>query len=175
MVYKRSAPGGEKHRWTGTTMEGFLGYLDDAEKARDNGVITVLKLMQELQSPDKNDKPSTIADKKSLLDSKLGKYRFIPDLLPRRSGRGWTREWHVLPVGRKGLSRAENSALDMVLWYALAGKLALLRKCADCSRWYEAKVEHQTFCSPACQQKHYRHSEKGKVNKRLYMRKYRRM
>jgi hypothetical protein len=172
MAYERSA--GEKRGWWGSSMDGFLGYLDDAEKAKDNGIIAILRLMQELQSPGKTDSAS-IAHKKSLLDNRLSKYRFIPDLLPRRHGRGWTREWHVLPVGRKGLSRSEASALEIVLRYALAGTLTRLRKCANCSRWYYAKVQHQTFCSPACQQGHYRHSEKGKLNKRLYMRKYRQM
>ncbi len=174
MAYKRSAASGEKRSWQGSTMEGFLGYLDDAE-VRDNSVLRIVRLMQELQSPAKSDSASTIAHKKSELDNRLSKYRFFPDLLPRRHGRGWTWEWHVLPVGRKGLSRFEASMLEMVLWYALAGTLTRLRKCFDCSRWYYAKVQHQTFCSPACQQKHYRHSEKGKLNKRLYMKKYRQM
>ncbi len=174
MDYERSAAG-EKRGWRGSSMEGLLGYLDGAEKAKDNGIIAILRLMQELQSPGKSDSAPTIAHKKSLLDSRLSKYRFVPDLLPRRHGRGWTREWHVLPVGRKGLSRFEASVLEMVLRYALAGTVTRLRKCVDCSRWYYAKVQHQTFCSPACQQRHYRHSEKGKLNKRLYMRKYRQM
>lgn len=174
MAYKPFTAG-EKRGWRGSSMKGFLGYLDDAEKAKDNGIIAILRLMQELQSSGKSDSASTVAYKKSLLDSRLNKYRFIPDLLPRRHGRGWTREWHVLPVGRKGLSRFEASVLEMVLQYAIAGTLTRLRKCFDCSRWYYAKVQHQTFCSPACQQRHYRHSEKGKWNKRLYMRKYRKM
>jgi hypothetical protein len=37
----------------GTTMGGFLGYLKRAEKQRGNKIVSILKLMQELESPDR--------------------------------------------------------------------------------------------------------------------------
>jgi hypothetical protein len=37
----------------GTTMGGFLGYLKEAEKQRGNKIVSILKLMQELESADK--------------------------------------------------------------------------------------------------------------------------
>jgi hypothetical protein len=158
--------------WHGSTVKGFLAYLDKAERTRTSEVLTILKTMLELQSPDKNDPAAAIAHNRILLDNELSKYKFVPDLLPRKNG-GWGLEWRVLRVAHRKLSPFEASALQMVLAFATAGKLKRLRKCGDCSKWMYARFPHQNFCSMNCQQSNYRHSEAGRLMKRNAMKRYR--
>jgi len=176
MAHQRLANDSQNRGWSGSTVRGFLAYLEKAERtrtsARTSEVLTILNLILELQSPDKNDPAAAIAHKRLLLDNELSKYKFVPDLLPRKNG-GWTLEWRATRVARRKLSPFEASALHMVLAFASAGKLKRLRKCADCSKWMYARFPHQRFCSMSCQQSNYRHSEAGRLMKRNSMKRYR--
>jgi hypothetical protein len=172
MAYQDPDSWGEKRGWHGSTMDGFLGYLDKAEKRRQNGAIKILQLLLELQPTKKSEKAVDVARKKDLLDDELSKYQFVPDLSPRPAG-GWTIEWQILIRGKAKSQSIDNSALQMILRFATGGQLNRLRKCSLCSHWMYAKFRHQMFCSTKCQQRHYAQSEKWKLYRSKYMREYR--
>lgn len=172
MADQHPGAGGEKRVWRGSTMHGFLGYLDEAERKQQNGAIKILQLLLELQPTKKNEKAVDVARKRDLLDDELSKYRFVPDLYPRPGG-GWTIEWQILVRGKARLQNMDNAALQMILRFATGGELNRLRKCSLCSHWMYAKFRHQVFCSTKCQQRHYGQSEKWKLHRSEYMRKYR--
>jgi len=172
MSDQRSEPGDKKLVARGTTMGGLLLYLERAEKMRHSSVITILTLMQDIQSAGSRATASEIDEKLLLLARELSKYRFIPDYSPE-IGR-WRLEWRVRKVGRRVSSRSETNALQFILHFATAGELDRFRKCSECSRWIYAKFSHQQFCSTKCQQKKYGKSEKWKLHRRDYMRQYRR-
>jgi len=175
MADQHSEPDREKRVWSGTSIDGLLGYLDKAEKRRYSSVITILTLMLEMQSQEKRQTALDIEQKKLLLYRELNKYRFIPDLSPLTAGRRWILEWHVTRAGRRhAFSRSETNSLQLILSYATAGQLHRFRKCSNCSRWLYARFRHQVFCSTKCQQQQYGKSEKWKLHRRNYMRKYRR-
>jgi hypothetical protein len=172
VVYPRTGSGKDAIGWRGTTMSGLFAYLDRAEKKQGHRVIKILNLMLELQPTKKYEKVVDGVHKKLLLDRELSKFRFCPDLYPIGRDR-WTLGWRILSRGSNPLTRFDTAALQLILQLAAAGKLNRLRKCSECSQWMYAKFRHQVFCSTACQQRHYRHSDKWKQNRREYMRKYR--
>ena len=47
------------------------------------------------------------------------------------------------------------------------------RQCKDCSRWFFALAEHQSYCSDACRKRFASQSDEFKEKRRLYMRTYR--
>ncbi len=47
------------------------------------------------------------------------------------------------------------------------------RQCRDCSRWFFALAEHQSYCGNACRQRHASCSDEFKQRRRLYMQAYR--
>jgi hypothetical protein len=64
------------------------------------------------------------------------------------------------------------------IWW-LCGKkgkwIDLFRQCRDCSRWFFALAEHQSYCGNSCRKRHASVSEEFKEKRRLYMRAYRRL
>lgn len=63
------------------------------------------------------------------------------------------------------------------IWW-LCGKngkwIDFFRQCRDCSRWFFALAEHQSYCGNSCRKRHASVSEEFKEKRRLYMRAYRR-
>jgi len=72
----------------------------------------------------------------------------------------------------------ESPAARAVLLIMSPGNLGLvqrMRRCHKCNRWFYGKFSHQDFCSPKCQQTHYKSSPEWREHRKQYMRKYRRL
>ena len=72
----------------------------------------------------------------------------------------------------------ESLAARAVLLIMSLGNLGLVqrvRRCRKCNRWFYGKFSHQEFCSPKCQQTHYKSSPEWREHRKQYMRKYRRL
>jgi len=64
-------------------------------------------------------------------------------------------------------------AFSDILHLNSAGALGRIRKCHRCGRWFYAAKNHAKFCSPACQESHYRKNSDFKAHRKQYMRDYR--
>ncbi len=104
------------------------------------------------------------------LNRSLHRYHFSPWLFSPVLPKRWVVSWGR---ARSGMSGEEIEFLDVILSFAKAGWLGRLRRCKNCEAWFFAKFRHQEFCSPGCQQKHYRGSDEWKQHRREYMRQYR--
>ncbi len=130
--------------------------------------------------PEKYRRQLEIEERKSLLNRKLARYRFLPYAWPSQGGQ-WVVVWriqHRAPQKRKvhhrGIMQLDDAApLQMILDLARARYLNRLRKCSHCHKWLYAIYRHQRFCSTSCQQKYYRGSEEQRKYRREYMRNYR--
>lgn len=113
----------------------------------------------------------------------LGTYTIKPELIAGRKGQFYVR-WKptrkadtvLLDVSSRGdrIILGEGDVLLRIVELARVGSVDRVRRCAECSKWFFARIEHQAYCDRDCQQAHFRGSEHFKAHRSAYMRQYRR-
>jgi hypothetical protein len=73
------------------------------------------------------------------------------------------------------VSAKEFRSIREIVSVAERGDLDRFRRCDNCSDWFLARVDHQRCCNLACRQKLHRNSPEFRAQRRLYMRKLRRL
>ena len=97
------------------------------------------------------------------INKELRRYMVHPSLLFQVEDR-WS-------VGFKPFSKG-SELVSRFIRLAETGLLLRVRRCRKCEQWFFARYYHQAFCSHKCRQKNFRESEKGKLQRREYMREY---
>lgn len=112
------------------------------------------------------------------IDARLSIYKVSPYFgLPTHLG--WPVRWSpVVASGAsssKAISWGEVTCILAILELAKRGLSSHIRKCQQCFGWFYARFRHQRFCSSPCQQRNYWKSPDGKLRRRQYMRRYRKL
>ena len=170
----------EKPLWGGTKEEDAFSSGPNARPmtVMRHGRSVINPLLRRI-SPVKYRCQKEIERRELLLNRELARFHFVPYTWSPLKGQ-WCVVWRTLsPTLRKRRAAGQamilddGPALQMILDLARAGYINRLRRCSDCRKWLFAKFRHQSFCSTACQQKHYRDSDEWRRHRREYMRRYR--
>ncbi len=97
------------------------------------------------------------------INKKLRRYKVNPSLIFQIEDR-WRVTWESPSRG--------SELVDLIVRLAQKGLLLRIRRCGECEKWFFARFNHQTFCSRKCRQRNFRESEKGRQQRREYMRNY---
>ncbi len=179
-----------------TLLEDLVRYLNGTKTVRGEGVLVILEKMLKLEemtkgivgpilidfslkktAPEKLQAQLEVGKQMALLNRELMKYPSTFRAEVVRGGRGGADKWvtwrsDTSDKGEERLRMVASEALEVILRLTQIGYLDRLRHCAYCNAWLYAKFRHQTFCSMACQQKKYTHTDQFRAHRREYMRKY---
>ena len=105
------------------------------------------------------------------LNDRLLRLRWSPGIETTDFGRfAQFPTWHY----KSDDERVLNHSIYLLLNFLMEGQIDTWRKCADCSRWFYARTEHQRYCADRCRRHYSASSPEFKEKRARYMReKYR--
>jgi hypothetical protein len=105
----------------------------------------------------------------SRLNRAVARYTFKPHFPdPPRFCLSWR-----APTPEKVIPSEHRAILSLLRLLELR-LLYRVRACFHCTKWFFARYRHSKFCKKTCQQKHYALSAAFRMERRTYMREYRR-
>jgi hypothetical protein len=144
-------------------------YGDAEDKVRNRPNYRLSMVVPKFQSAEMRGLHKRLSEAMTELNRLLSQHRFYPQVLHMAYyGDHLHHFWRTA-----GAERSWEEHLIDTLFKNRGYDLYLIRRCTECSDWFYAVTERQTYCSGRCRQKHSSTSERFKSRRREYMRRYR--